>query len=191
MTLHSASLCYPENPSAQDQHIAALFITAFTQSISCHRCYTHFREMHERYVKNHPDYLKSRQSFAIFVFRAHNTVNKRIDKPVLSTVEDCLKSLKAATANTSFKQFRDSYLKYLTANWNRELSGDAIISQNAVKTLKQINIEYLAGLDTGIIPELLEEDVVTPVERIPPNPFIRPDGKPVRVGFKGGKLRLG
>jgi len=33
--------------------------------------------------------------------------------------------------------------------------------------------------------------VVTPVERIPPNPFIRPDGKPVRVGFKGGKLRLG
>jgi hypothetical protein len=147
--------------------------------------------MHDKYVRNNPDYLKSRQSFAIFVFRAHNTVNKRLDKPVLATVEDCLKTLKAATINTSFKQFRESYLKYLTSNWNRESSGDGMIAQQAVKKLKQINNEYLIVLDTGIIPELVEEDVVTPVESIAATPFRTLDGKPIRVGFKGGRLRLG
>lgn len=191
MTLHSVSLLYPENPTIYEQQIASRFLDSFANSISCPQCRNHFKTMREYYNHSNPDYLNSRQSFAIFVFRAHNTVNKRLDKPIPKTVADCLKSLKIATAQRSFKQFREAYVTYLTNNWQREFGGEAMVVRPDVKTVERIIREYWDPKDNGTFPDLLEEDVLSMIEGR--NVRLLAPGKLVRtnIGFKSGKLRLG
>lgn len=190
MTLHSVSLLYPEHPSLYEKHLASKFIDSFANSISCPQCRTHFKTMREYYVYSNPDYLSSRQSFAVFVFRAHNTVNYRLDKPIPTTVSACLNSLRVATAQRSFKEFREAYVNYLNNNWKREFGGESMVVRGEVRLLEKIVKEFWDPLDTGIFPILLEDDVTSLIK--PDNVRIVSPGRLVstNVGFKGGKLRL-
>jgi len=141
------------------------------------------------YIDSHPDFLDSRQNFALFVFRAHNTVNLRIDKPRPATVSECLDSLRNATTHVSLPQFRNSYLSYINQNWGREITGDGFILRGKVRDMIRINNEFWNHRDIPI-PELEEADVLTPIEktgfRLAPSGLI----SSVLVGFKGGKLKL-
>jgi len=189
LTLHSVSLIYPENPSPIEKAIAARYLQLFADTISCHFCKSHFISMHTLYQSSNPDYLDSRQKFAVFVFRAHNTVNKRLDKPRQTTVAECLRALKDATVNTSLGGFRMAYIKYLINNWGREAGGDAMITRGNVKELSKINDEYWTPRD-GPIPDLIEEDVMTPIEQTGIR-FVNSSRMVSSVvGFKGGKLKL-
>jgi len=190
MTLHSVSLIYPEEPSAQEIMLASKFLQAFADSISCPACKNHFRGMLETYKLLYPDYLNSRQNFAVFVFRAHNTVNARLDKPKPQTVSQCLDTLQIATSQTSFKQFRSSYVSYLMNNWGREMSGEAMMVKKSVKEVKKIIDEYWDPRDNGVIPELEEDDILTPIQK--ENIRFTSSWRPfsTSVGFKGGKLKL-
>jgi len=191
MTLHSVSLIYPENPSREEQQIASRFLEVFAETISCPSCRNHFRSMYAIYLTIYPGFLNSRQSFATFVFRAHNTVNKRLDKPIQKTVAECLSTLKNATSRTSFNQFRSAYIAYLNKNWNIEQGGDAAITRVSVREVQRINSQYWDPRDTGTIPELEETNVLEFIEGkqmriVGSNRVIS-----TKVGFKGGKLRLG
>ena len=189
MTLHSVSLIYPEEPTQAEKVIASRFLDLFADTISCNACKVHFKTIMTIYKHLHPDFLNSRQNFAIFVFRAHNTVNKRLDKPIPSTVAACLATLKQATSQTSLAQFRTSYINYLYRNWRGDFSGEGMMIVTAVKELDKINREYWSPREIPI-PELSEDDVVTPIEkngsRISPSGIL----SSVKVGFAGGKLRL-
>jgi len=189
ITLHSVSLNYPEAPNTGEQYIAKRFLELFAETISCPSCKNHFKTMLTMYQSMYPNYLASRQSFALFVFRAHNTVNKRLDKPRPTTVADCLSVLRNATNYTSLAQFRQSYFLYLNRNWGREGTGEGIIFRGLVREMIKINDEYWTPRD-GPIPTLQEEDVMTPIERH--NTRIAQTGQIIssEVGFKGGKLRL-
>jgi hypothetical protein len=189
MTLHSVSFIYPEKPSVAEKTIAEKFLELFTETISCNACKSHFKTIHLMYKSSNPDYLNSRQNFAIFVFRAHNTVNKRLDKPRPSTVAECLASIKLATTHTSLAQFRQSYLSYLNRNWGIYGSGDGFILRGHVKEMIKINNEYWSPREIPI-PELEEANVLAPIEKL--NARIAPSGRvsSTNVGFKGGKLRL-
>ena len=143
MTLHSASLLYPDEPSNVEKLIAERFIELFGNTISCYHCKTHFQDMLKRYKTWNPGYLNSKKDFALFVFRAHNTVNKRIDKPILQTVQDCITTLKNANAYSSFETVRNSYLTYLQNNWNKELTAHGFSLRKKVQDLIKINNEYL------------------------------------------------
>jgi hypothetical protein len=190
MTLHSVSLIYPENPTPSERGIAIKFIDAFAECISCPYCKTHFITMRAIYQNSNPDYLDSRNNFALFVFRAHNTVNARLDKPRQASVSECLQTLKQASAQNSMLAFRTSYINYLTNNWNREVGGDAMIIRSVVKEVKKIIEEYFNPRDTGTFPEIKEADVLTPIENRQLR-FISPMNLvSVNVGFRGGKLRL-
>lgn len=190
MTLHSVSLIYPEEPSPADRFIATRFLDLFAETISCNQCKMHFKSMRTLYAASRPDYLNSRQNFALFVFRAHNTVNRRLDKPIPSTVAECLQTIRNATSQTSLAQFRTSYMSYLTRNWGREFTGESLIVRASVKEMIRINSEYWSPRDNGI-PDLAEDDVVMPIERL--NVRINSSGTilSTSVGFKGGRLKLG
>ena len=189
MTLHSISLNYPDTPSELDKYIAKRFLALFADTISCNACKSHFKTMWTLYSSVHPNYLESKQQFALFVFRAHNTVNKRLDKPRHGTVAACIAALRNATSQTSLAQFRNSYLTYLNRNWGRDNTGDGFIMKSSVKEMVKINNEYWSLRDISI-PDLIEDDVLTPIEhnglRIAPSGVV----SSVAVGFKGGKLRL-
>jgi len=190
MTLHSVSLIYPEAASAQDVVVASRFLELFAETISCPSCKSHFRLILERYKLIKPDFLSSRKNFAIFVFRAHNTVNARLDKPKPSTVAECIDTLKTATAQKTFKQFRTSYIVYLHSNWGRDFTGDGIVTRRMVKELQKINDEYWNVRDDGTFPVIEEDDVLTSI--ILDKTRFTYTWKPMSgdVGFKGGKLRL-
>jgi len=189
MTLHSVSLIYPENPSPAEKQIASRFLDLFADTISCNQCKMHFKTIRLLYASSNPGYLNSRQEFALFGFRAHNTVNRRLDKPLQSTVAHCLQSLRNATSQTSLANYRSSYLTYLSRNWAREFTAESLIILGSVREMNKINNEYWSPRDSGI-PDLAEADVVTSIER---------DGVRVSsdrlvstsIGFKGGRLKLG
>jgi hypothetical protein len=190
MTLHSVSLIYPETPTSAEKAIAARFLELFENTISCIYCKVHFIQMKSIYKSVNPDYLDSRQKFALFIFRAHNTVNKRLDKPLQRTVNDCLSALRQTTAQTSLGQFRTAYLSYLMRNWGRDMSGEGLMLKQNVKEMVKINNEYWSPRDIPI-PYLEEDDVLLFIERT--DLRIAPSGvvSNISVGFKGGKLRLG
>jgi UDP-galactopyranose mutase len=189
MTLHSVSLIYPESPSLQEKQLVARFLDLFAETISCIHCKLHFKNMKTIYISMYPNFLDSRQNFAMFVFRAHNTVNKRIDKPRPSTVSECLQMLKIATSHTSFAVFRNSYLSYLTRNWGRDYSGEGRIIINAVNEMIKINNEYFSPRERGI-PELIEDDITRLIERSDVRITYSGGLASVSVGFKGGRLQL-
>jgi len=189
MTLHSVSLIYPENPSSAEKQIASRFLDLFADTISCNQCKMHFKTIRLLYVSLNPGYLNSRQEFALFGFRAHNTVNKRIDKPLQRTVADCLRSLRNATSQFSLANYRKSYLAYLSNNWSREFVGESLIILRSVREMEKINNEYWSPRDNGI-PDLTEADVLTSIER----EGVRISSDRVvsaSVGFRGGRLKLG
>lgn len=189
MTLHSISFNYPDTPSREDKLIASRFLELFGETISCNQCKSHFKIMKSLYVNIYPNYLDSKQNFAYFVFRCHNMVNKRKDKPAPSTVSDCLAALKHAVSVTSFANFRASYLAYLSRNWGRDIGGDGRIMFGYVKEMIKINNEYWSLRETDI-PPLPETDVLISVEksklRVSPSGVVMSTS----VGFKGGRLKL-
>jgi hypothetical protein len=189
LTLHSVSLIYPEKPSGLDRTVAHQFLELFGDTISCNDCKQHFLSLKKFYIDLHPDFLDSRQNFALFVFRAHNTVNFRIDKPRPATVAECIASLRNATSQVSLTQFRNSYLSYLNQNWGREITGDGFILRGKVRDMIRINNEYWNPKDIPI-PDLEEEDVLALIDK--PGYRLAPSGiiSSVMVGFKGGRLRL-
>uniref|UniRef100_A0A6C0B166 thiol oxidase n=1 Tax=viral metagenome TaxID=1070528 RepID=A0A6C0B166_9ZZZZ len=189
MTLHSVSLIYPENPSQYDKQIATRFLDLFGETISCIQCKSHFRNIFNIYKSSNPEFLNSRQDFALFGFRAHNTVNLRLDKPRPSSVSECLRTLKAATAQTSFASFRQAYLSYLLKNWGHDISGQGLVTKEQVKDMIKINNEYWSPREIPI-PDLKEGDIITPIELSKSRVNSRGTVVSNFVGFKGGKLML-
>lgn len=144
MTAHSVSVCYPENPTDVDKHIAYEFMEAFGMTITCENCRNHFATLFETYKKNVPTWLNSRKDFFLAVCRMHNNVNKRLDKPVPSSVVDCLNSLKNATSYTSPSEFRQKYIEYLFRDWNQygRFTSYYMHAINQVAKMKRLNEDY-------------------------------------------------
>lgn len=188
MTLHSVSLIYPEQPTAMEKYIASRFLDLFGETISCNECKSHFKHMYSIYKSIHPEFLNSRQDFALFIFRAHNTVNKRLDKPTPKTVSECLSTLKIATAQTSLAEFRQSYLSYLMRIWGRNVSGEGLITRGHVVEMNKINNEYWSPREIPI-PDLVEGDVMTPIQTSTLR-VSRGVAVSTAIGFRGGKLML-
>jgi FAD-linked sulfhydryl oxidase len=149
MTLHSVSAIYPEKPTNEERIILEKFVELFRESITCPHCKSHFTSMINTYRKIHPEWSSSRYHFFLFVCRAHNTVNKRLDKPIIQTLSDCIETLKTATKVTTPAQYREAYINYLLQNWSKEFTGDGAIALGSAKQLKKINNEYFTPRDKG------------------------------------------
>lgn len=183
MTLHSASLLYSEVPDHSEQLIIHQFLELFSDTISCHHCKTHFINMKRKYELWNPGYLSSKKDFMLFVFRAHNAVNKRIDKPILETVQDCMTTLKNADSYSSLASIRNAYLTYLQQNWAKEYTGEAFALRRKVQELIKINNEYF-NLRTIDWTYTFNESVLPINDILPPL-----QKKRIMIGgFKNGKL---
>jgi len=149
MTLHSISAIYPDNPTQQEKALLNEYMEAFRECITCPHCKNHFTSMFKTYKMFHPEWNSSRFDFFLFICRAHNTVNKRLDKPIFPTLESCIKQLQDNTKVTSASVIRSAYLNYLSSNWVKEGTGDAMIALGATKRMKKINDEYFTPRDVG------------------------------------------
>jgi hypothetical protein len=151
MTLHSISSIYPENPTRDERILLERFVEMFRECITCVHCKTHFTSMLTKYKQKHPEWSSSRYDFFLFVCRAHNTVNRRLDKPIFPTLEASIDRLKEITKVTSGATYRNAYMTYLINNWSREMSADGFINADIAKRMKKINEEYFNPRDTNFV----------------------------------------
>lgn len=143
MTLHSISVCYPEEPTPTDKQILNEFMNAFGGCITCIYCRQHFGTMFSEYKQSYPGWANSRYDLFLAVCRMHNAVNKRLDKPYPKTVEECLNSLKNATSYTSPRDFRERYVNYAIGDWSKIRStAEGYAGFQNANTMKKINDEY-------------------------------------------------
>ena len=198
MTLHSISCIYPENPTLEERVILEKFVELFRDSITCPHCKGHFTSMLNTYRRKTPDWSANRYQFFLFVCRAHNTVNKRLDKPVIPTIQDCITTLKEATKVNSAGVYRNAYINYLIQNWSKEFTGDGAIALGFARQMKKINEEYFNPRDKGFdsiyffengsVVEFIAEDPARyNAGNNLPNAAYLPQ---VKVGFRNGRLRI-
>lgn len=199
MTLHSISMIYPEVPSQADKEILKRYMVAFRDSISCPQCQQHFKVMFNNYITSYPGWNSSRFQFFLFVVRAHNTVNKRLNKPRLATVGECLNAYRQNTQINSGRIYRQKYIEYLMRNWGREMSGEGMMHLGEAKTMRQITDEYWNVMtDESTATFDMNADVLAFIDETPSNRSIMGSSgmlmsiptKQVNVGFRGGRLRL-
>ena len=201
MTLHSVSTLYPERPSQSEKDLMMSWLGLFTDTITCQHCRDHFRAMRLAYQAKFPNYLDSRQSFAMFAFRCHNVVNARLSKPVYATMEDCMAVLRGNLKTRTAQDYRISYVNHITRYWSQMQDTAGITSLKKVLEMKKIEIDYLGPRDTKFEVSLSDEGVVIPrswVETTPgghvpetPRPSLRMTDTS-RAGFRmvGGRMRL-
>jgi len=199
MNLHSISCIYPESPTNEDKQILAKYLALFEDTITCPKCQSHFSSMVATYKKMYPNWLNTRYDFFLFVCRAHNTVNRRLDKPILNTAYDCLKTFQSNVKLTHSKQYRQSYLTYLTKNWSKEHSGESLMRLGFTREMKKIHEQYWdqREVDVNTVVFLADTDVTQPIITNPKQYLATPNipafakNPNMHIGFKNGKLKLG
>jgi len=195
MTLHSISAIYPEQPSQSDRLVLEEFMNAFRETITCPHCKRHFSSLYATYTRLHPDWSSSRQSLFVFICRAHNTVNRRLDKPIQKTVSECLTALINATSTKSQSEYRKAYLDYLGQTWKKQTGAEGLMMMGFVRKLIKINTEYFTLREIAYSDIIIQEDTVA--EFIPENTAQYKANQAVldpihyrgiQVGFKNGRF---
>lgn len=167
MTLHSISVCYPDEPTSEDKRILQEYMNAFGSCITCVYCKNHFSTMFADYKRKVPTWLNSKKDLFLAICRMHNAVNKRLDKPQPKTVAECIEWLNRATTYTTQYDFRSKYSEYLLKNWWKlRSSGDGLSGYRSAEIVKKINEEYWNKREVSYSDISFEEDNVLDYSQI-------------------------
>lgn len=199
MTLHSVSTLYPEHPTPSEQQLLSSWLDMFRDTITCPHCKDHFGKMLQNYRARFPGMLNSRQDFAMFVFRAHNTVNARLSKPVYRTLNECMAILRKNIETRSAADYRISYVNHIMRYWRTMQDTSGIVALKKVLEMKKIETDYFTPRDTKFDVLLADHGVIIPRELMEggtsqeaPPPLRLPPTTNARAGFRfvGGQFRL-
>jgi len=151
------------------------------------------------YRSQFPNMLQSRHEFVMFTFRAHNAVNKRLNKPVYATVEECVATLRNNVKNRTARDYRVSYINHITRHWRTFQDVTGIVALRKIKEMKRIEDEYVTLRDTNFTIDIRSDVVVLPqnmlnknTEQQVPRPMFLGSAPLGGAGFRitGGGLRL-
>lgn len=162
MTLHSTAFAYPENPTNPEKELMYTWLDMFRDTITCPSCKGHFTTMLANYRVHFPNMLQNRHEFVIFTFRAHNAVNKRLNKPVYSTVAECVATLRNNVKNRTATDYRISYINHITRHWRTFQDVAGIVALKKINEMKRIESEYISRRDTNFTIDIREDMVVIP-----------------------------
>jgi hypothetical protein len=135
----------------------------------------------------------------MFIVRAHNTVNKRLNKPKPDSVQACLDMYKATTQNTSGLGYRTAYINYLLRNYGREMSGEGFMHASEVREMKRITEEYWNTkkeestssfhMEANVL-EFIDDASSTRTIMTPRGSLSEVVSSSLSIGFKGGRFQL-
>ena len=75
--MHFAGFAYPVDPTPQQRAGAKRWLIELKHILPCERCRNHWA----KYVDEHEPDTSSRESLSRYLWRAHNAVNLRLNKP--------------------------------------------------------------------------------------------------------------
>jgi hypothetical protein len=162
LTFHSTACAYSENPTTAERELMSSWLELFRDSITCPSCKQHFATVLNNYRIHFPGMLNSRQDFAIFTFRAHNAVNRRIHKPLYSSVEECLATLRNVVKTRPAHEYRNTYLAHIIRHWKVIQDINGIVVLKKIQEMKRIEAEYVSQRDTNFEVQLRPDVVVLP-----------------------------
>jgi hypothetical protein len=190
MTLHSVATSYPEAPTETEKQLMSSWVEMFRDTITCPYCKQHFSEMLENYRRQFPGYLSSRHEFAMFSFRAHNAVNRRLKKPIYATILDCMQTLQNNIKTRSARDYRISYVNHITRYWRTFNDITGITAMRKIQEMKKIEEEYISRVDTKFDVSFRNDVVVLPADML--EKHVEPQTRsPVRFTGPGPVLKLG
>jgi hypothetical protein len=180
ITLHSVAALYPETPTYAEKQLVTSWLNLFRDTITCPHCQSHFGEMLALYRKKFPMMLDSRQELLAFTFRAHNVVNRRLHKPIYSTVAECMAILQSNLAHRTAEDYRTAYLTHVRKYWSSLRDVTGIVGAKKVVEMWKIEKDYFAPRDNNLEIEPEETIVVLPygvIDKAPDmtsiNPYLR------------------
>lgn len=160
MTLHSVAALYPETPTFAEKQLMVTWLNMFRDTITCPHCQGHFAEMLASYRQKFPSMLESRQEFLAFTFRAHNVVNRRLHKPLYSTVAECMTVLQSNLVHRTTRDYRIAYLTHIRKYWSSLRDVTGIVAVKKVVEMMKIEKDYFEPRDTNLGDVELEETIV-------------------------------
>jgi len=177
------------------------WLDMFRDTITCPSCKGHFTDLLQTYRARFPNMMQSRQEFAMFSFRAHNAVNRRLHKPIYATLDECLATLKSNLKTRSARDYRVSYINHITRHWRTFQDVQGITALKKIVEMKKIEDDYINPRDTSFTVSLIPDLVILPTgilektveERVPGRPAVRfAPGGPTRglvLGPGGFRIR--
>jgi hypothetical protein len=190
MTLHSVATSYPEAPTETEKQLMGSWIEMFRDTITCPHCKQHFTDMLENYRRQFPGYLGSRHEFAMFSFRAHNAVNRRLKKPIYATIPECMNTLRNNIKTRSARDYRISYVNHITRYWRTMNDMTGIAALRKIQEMKKIEEEYISKVDTKFDVVFRNDVVVLPADMLEKRTETE-TRNPIRFMGTGPALRLG
>jgi hypothetical protein len=187
MTLHSVATSYSESPTSAEKELMYTWLDLFRDTITCPNCRDHFTTMLASYRAQFPNMLASRQEFSMFSFRAHNAVNRRLNKPLQMTLVACMETLRNNIKTRSALNYRVAYINHITRHWNimRDVSG--MVAMKKLVQMRKIEDEYITGKDTKFAVELGADVVVLPRDALEREPqMARPIFPRINQATAGG-----
>ncbi len=199
MTLHSVASLYPDTPTEPERQLMITWLDLFRDTITCPSCQAHFSELLATYRAQFPNMLYSRRDFLLFTFRAHNAVNRRIGKPIYSTVQECFDLLRKNVKFNKSVTFRISYVNRITMHWRVFQDASGLTAMKRIHQIKKIEMQYMTPRSNEFEVMIPEDTVVIDIGAQPE--LTLPNGQPMprptvaasggsRMTMTGGRLRL-
>jgi len=187
---------YPDEPTPAEKSLMNSWIDLFQGTITCPSCKEHFQELLNAYRFRFPQMLESRASFLLFSFRAHNSVNHRLNKPIYSSVATCFEVLQNNVKTRTATQYRQAYYTHITRHWKMMQDASGIAGLRKIAEMNKIESSY-AVVRSDDFSELIPEGLTTlgkieaPPEGGQPR-VMMPTAPPVtqKLGIAGGRFRL-
>lgn len=169
MTLHSIATSYPELPTPAEKQLMSSWLDMFRDTITCVHCRDHFTKMLASYRSQFPGFLNTRHDFAMFSFRAHNTVNRRLSKPMYTTIEECMETLRNNIKTRTAKDYRVSYINHITKYWRTFQDISGIVALKKINEMRKIETDYFQARDTNFDVTFANDVVVLPRDMLEKN----------------------
>ena len=142
------------------------WLDLFRDTITCPSCQGHFAEMLAEYRTQFPNMLYSRADFLLFTFRAHNKVNRRLNKPIYPSVAACFEVLRNNVKNTTTQGFRITYTNHITRHWRMFQDASGMSAMKKIHEIKKIEINYMSARSNQFEVMIPEDNVLMPVSTV-------------------------
>lgn len=163
------------------------WLDMFRDTITCPHCREHFTSMLQTYRSKFPGMLSSRQEFALFTFRAHNAVNRRLRKPIQPTLEECMTSLQNNIKTRSAANYRVSYLDHIQKYWRSWQDVTGIVALKKINEMRKIEVTYVQPRDSNFNVTLISDVVVLPQDSLEPKEGPT-EGRSPAIGLPRGQV---
>jgi len=135
------------------------WLDLFRDTITCPSCQAHFVELLASYRAQFPNMMYSRTNFLLFTFRAHNSVNQRINKPIYGTVQACFEALRNNVKFNDARSFRITYINHITRHWRVHQDMSGLAAMKKIHEMKKIENSYM-GPRSDEFELIIPEDAV-------------------------------